>query len=596
MSNLAKKNILFVPLLYIIRLIVITLILFNFIIVYAEELAIDEEPFEIWGQSTNQSIPQLEDLNLEEEVIDSKAFGSESSSLDGVIRSEFNYSANDTLGLYDELSGGFSSDLWRFSDFQDIEYLIKSLPKYINNNELLELKLKSLLTIATPPKDINKFDVSFLQLKIDHFKSVGDYNSIFTISELIESANWDEDMVKNIINYHLLNNDYKAVCGNKFLKKVSNENLNLKIRAFCNAMSNNLPAIDLIVSLIIEEEFYDEELVYVLNSYLNETDIDINKIKILDLYKLNLINKKNIDFSKFISQDSEIEFQLFYINSNTHSNIKKINLAENLLSRGIIQPEILANIYEKYLVDNEIETDTDLNDLTSEYERRALLYNQIRNTSNQFDLVTLASNYVSDMGNINLLNETADLIYDKIKIISPKQEYKNHAASICLLLLLNNDFEQCQTWFTNLNFIKDAEKIKAKIDFYLSLRGNDKTLDLENINLLLSSSELSENQKNVIARYSEIRYELKLTEYWKSENDLNKISTLVSNIKLARYLESIPDRNKGEIILLISMIHGSNPTNMLDQYSLFLILESIEKIDPVYLDNFVFEYFVDNPI
>ena len=59
--------------------------------------------------------------------------------------------------------------------------------------------MKSLLTIATPPKDINKFDVSFLQLKIDHFKSVGDYNSIFTISELIESANWDEDMVKNII-------------------------------------------------------------------------------------------------------------------------------------------------------------------------------------------------------------------------------------------------------------------------------------------------------------------------------------------------------------------------------------------------------------
>ena len=43
-------------------------------------------------------------------------------------------------------------------------------------------------------------------------------------------------------------------------------------------MSNNLPAIDLIISLIIEEETYDNDLVYILNSYLNETDIDINKI------------------------------------------------------------------------------------------------------------------------------------------------------------------------------------------------------------------------------------------------------------------------------------------------------------------------------
>ena len=39
---------------------------------------------------------------------------------------------------------------------------------------------------------------------------------------------------------------------------------------------------------MIEEESYDDELVYILNSYLNETVIDIEKIQNLDLYKLNL--------------------------------------------------------------------------------------------------------------------------------------------------------------------------------------------------------------------------------------------------------------------------------------------------------------------
>ena len=42
-------------------------------------------------------------------------------------------------------------------------------------------------------------------------------------------------------------------------------------------------------------------------------------------------------------------------------------------------------------------------------------------------------------------------------------------------------------------------------------------------------------------------------------------------------------------ILLISLIHGNNTSNMLDQHSLFLILESLNRLDPVYLDNFVFE-------
>ena len=289
MSNLAKSNIFSAYLLYIIKVIVISLFFFNFNKVFAEETSIDAEPFEIWGQSTNQSIPQLENSNLEE-VIENEALDSEFNSIGGIIKSDFSYSIDDTIGLYDESNGGFSSDIWKSSNFEDIDYLITNLPKEINNNGLLDLKLISLLTIATPPKGIDQYDTNFLQVKIDHFKSVGDYNSILSISELIDNKEWDQSLVENIINFHLLKDNYKAICSKDILNKIHNENVSLKIRAFCNAMSNNLPAIDLIISLIIEEETYDHELVYILNSYLNETDIDINKIQELDLYKLNLIN------------------------------------------------------------------------------------------------------------------------------------------------------------------------------------------------------------------------------------------------------------------------------------------------------------------
>ena len=596
MSNLAKSNIFSSYLLYIIKVIVISLIFFNFNKVFSEETSIDTEPFEIWGQSTNLSIPQLENSNLEEKIIEDAALDGESNSLEGIIKSDFSYSIDDTIGLYDESNGGFSSSIWKSSNFEDIDYLITNLPKELSNNELLDLKLISLLTIATPPKGIDQSDTNFLQVKMDHFKSVGNYNSILSISELIDDEEWNQSLLENIINFHLFKDNYKAICNNNIFNKISSEHVSLKIRAFCNAMSNNLPAIDLIISLIIEEETYDSELVYILNSYLNETDIDINKIQNLDLYKLNLLNNKGIDFTKNISKESEIELQLFYINSKTHSNIKKIALAENLLSRGLVDSSTLANVYEKYLINNKIAAESNSNESVSNLEKRVLLYNQIRQTSNQADLIPLASSYVVNMANADLLINSASLIYDKIKIIAPKQENKDHAASVCLLLLLNNDFEQCQKWLTNLSFVKDAEAIKAKIRFYLSLRENTKNINEEDINFLLRDKELSANHKNVLAKYSELRYELKLMEYWKSKNKLNKISTQVSNIKLAEYLKSIPVENKGEIILLISLIHGNNPTNMLDQHSLFLILESLNRLDPVYLDKFVFEYFLNNQI
>ena len=135
MNNLAKSNIFSAYLLYIIKVIVISLILFNFNKVFAEETSIDVEPFEIWGQSTNQSIPQLENSNLDEEAIDEEVLDSESNSIEDIIKSDFNYSIDDTIGLYDESNGGFSPSIWKSSNFKDIHYLITNLPKEISNNE-----------------------------------------------------------------------------------------------------------------------------------------------------------------------------------------------------------------------------------------------------------------------------------------------------------------------------------------------------------------------------------------------------------------------------------------------------------------------------
>jgi hypothetical protein len=361
-------------------------------------------------------------------------------------------------------------------------------------------------------------------------------------------------------------------------------------------MSNNLPAIDLNISLLQEEGNYDEELIYILSSYLNGTEILLENIEQIDLYKLTLLENKKIDFSEYITNDTNIDLQMFYSLSSIPTNEKKISIVENLVSQGTLQHDILSKSYNQYLLDNNIKNGEDLENSELRTKDRILLYNQIRNTSNQKELVSLTSEFVNEMSEQNLLINSAPLIYDKIKIINPKQEFKDHTVSVCLVLILNGNMSQCQKWLKNLEFINDTRKIKLRIRYLLSLKSDEIVFKAEDVQELLLETNISESKKNLMAKHFEILNNISLLDYWKKPSVLEEVSSSFSNIKLAQYLNSISNSKKGESILLMNTIHGNKHSSSLDYYSLFLILNSLNNLDKIYLNNFVFEYFVNNPI
>ena len=320
MSNLIKSDIFYISLLYIIRLIVISVILLNFERVVLAELISEEEPFEIWEKSTLQSLPKPEELSVDATITNEDSSEFESNN---VIESDFTYSINDSFGLFDESNGGLKSNIWKDSELEDIHYLLIHSPEKLLNSELRNLKLKALMTIATPPIKNDQSGKSFFEVKLDHFRDLGNYDAILQISELIKNDEWSQELTNSIINYHLINSDYKSVCKKETSSKILDEKIRLKMRAFCSAMSNNLPSIDLIISLIKEESSYDDEFIYILSSYLNDTEINFEKIKQIDLLKLNLINNKNIDFSNYINADSRVDLRMFYALSSSTANSKK---------------------------------------------------------------------------------------------------------------------------------------------------------------------------------------------------------------------------------------------------------------------------------
>ena len=66
------------------------------------------------------------------------------------------------------------------------------------------------------------------------------------------------------------------------------------------------------------------------------------------------------------------------------------------------------------------------------------------------------------MGSQELLLNSASLVYDKAKIITPKQINRNEVLPICIILLINNDLGKCEEWLDILTFDKESKEIIIK--------------------------------------------------------------------------------------------------------------------------------------
>jgi hypothetical protein len=128
----------------------------------------------------------------------------------------------------------------------------------------------------------------------------------------------------------------------------------------------------------------------------------------------------------------------------------------------------------------------------------------------------------------------------------------------------------------------------AKIKFYLFLN-SDISFSLDELEILLEDKKLSSKQKNIIVKYYELMTDEKISNYWKTPNDLNRVSSVITNVKLDEYLKSL-DNQIGEMILLLNLIHGDQNFVNLHETTIFTIIEGLVNIDPVYANQYVFEY------
>ena len=561
--------------LYIISLSLISSFFINIDVLAESNLS--QEPYEIWQENSviSEIESSVEKSNTQEAV---------NLTNQTVKQENFLFTKADAIGLYDPTNGGFEANLWDGSNIEDIAYLINTAPVESTSSTLTNLVKNVILTTAAPPDKSNSDSLSFLNLKSDFLISRGYYKNISQLFSLLNSEEINDILSDGMIDNLLIYNQYKRIC-NSNSNLISERLSDLYFASFCNAMSANKLTLDLNISLMRDDNnSYNEEYLSLLSEIIYSDEIKAENLKEINLINLNLLQKYNVDIDKYISINSPIKFKLFYFLNYKKNNLKKISIAEELVKKGLVEHKYLAEIYQSFDLSNT----KDAGDDNLALLERIKIFKDIRKTSSQAELVNKIPEYVSLFSAHGMLDTASLMIYDKIKIVQPKPDYIDNASGICLVFILNDDPEKCNEWVSQLNLNSNTLEL-SKAKFYLSL-ANGKAIKETNLNQLIDYEGFSDRQKNIIVKYYELITNSKKISYWKTPNELNKVSSITANIKLHNYFESL-ENQIGEKIILLNILHGDDNFNENDEFSIFLIIDSLFEINEAYAQDYILEYF-----
>ena len=561
--------------LYIISLSLISSFFINIDVLAESNLS--QEPYEIWQENSviSEIESSVEKSNTQEAV---------NLTNQTVKQENFLFTKADAIGLYDPTNGGFEANLWDGSNIEDIAYLINTAPVESTSSTLTNLVKNVILTTAAPPDKSNSDSLSFLNLKSDFLISRGYYKNISQLFSLLNSDEINDILSDGMIDNLLIYNQYKRIC-NSNSNLISERLSDLYFASFCNAMSANKLTLDLNISLMRDDNnSYNEEYLSLLSEIIYSDEIKAENLKEINLINLNLLQKYNVDIDKYISINSPIKFKLFYFLNYKKNNLKKISIAEELVKKGLVEHKYLAEIYQSFDLSNT----KDAGDDNLALLERIKIFKDIRKTSSQAELVNKIPEYVSLFSAHGMLDTASLMIYDKIKIVQPKPDYIDNASGICLVFILNDDPEKCNEWVSQLNLNSNTLEL-SKAKFYLSL-ANGKAIKETNLNQLIDYEGFSDRQKNIIVKYYELITNSKKISYWKTPNKLNKVSSITANIKLHNYFESL-ENQIGEKIILLNILHGDDNFNENDEFSIFLIIDSLFEINEAYAQDYILEYF-----
>ena len=546
--------------------------------------AISNEPVDIWNIEKTEDVIQKKLTNDDKEnisgnIVQEIEVGEKNENV--IVNTSLDVNDIKLAGLYDPAENGLSIDMWSYSNGNDI----KSILQELNSKKLSKFSEKildvALLTNSyLPSKNISSQE--FLDFKFQYLINKKDFELIKNFIIKNPSIKNSDKLIRFYVDYYLSNSQLDKSCEIfEYVNELISDYLN-NFKIYCLINDNKKEEAQLLIDLKSEFGSLDEFFLKKFNILMGYEKKD-EFISDKNILKFHLSHKTNKVFSYEPKIDTPNYLWKYLSTSNLLKDTDSINienpeqvkLIERATNEGAYEEKELFNLYKRFQFDiNQLINVNDAYKLLPDYQARALIYQRLLLTSDNFLKLNLSL----------MLNKSFD------------ESNLSNAFNVELSKILNSiNEDQIPSNFTtfyNQNKEPDKkEKLKIKI--------NNKIFHQSKLlNYFLNKTSLPKVEKETNDFLKKIK---KNKKYIFSKKDIMMIESLKSDgVQVLKKYDKIYENKKnvpveinsmivngetGLILLKIAHLIGEDELENIDLDSLNFIVEILNELNTINLRN-----------
>jgi len=545
--------------------------------------AIPNEPVDIWNIEKAENVIEEKLIenkkNINNETIQGIKIGDQNKNI--IVNNSLDENNIKLAGLYDPAENGLSIDMWSNSNGKEIKYILeklssKKLSKF--SEKILDV---ALLTNSYLPSN-NISSEEFLEFKFKYLIKKKDYKLIKNFLIKNPSIKDNDKLIRFYIDYYLSNSKLDKSCEIfDYIKIVSNDYLN-NFKIYCLIDQNKKEEAQLIFDLKSEFGSIDKFFVKKFNILMGYEKKDelISDKNILNFHlshktNENFLYEPKIDTPKYIWKYLSTSNLLKDSDLINIENSDQVKLLETATNEGIYEEKELFDLYKRFQFDiNQLINVNDAYKLLPDYQGRALLYQRLLLTSDNFLKLDLSSMLNKSFDESNLSNAFDEELSKILKTINEDQIPSNFSTF----------YQQ------NREFEKEKE---LRIKFNNKIFHQSKLL-----NYFLNKTSLPKVEKDTNDLLKKIK---KNKKYFFSIKDIMMIESLKSDgVQILKKYDNLYEHKTnvpveinsmivngetGLVLLKIAHIIGEDELEDIDLESLSFIVGILNELNTINLRN-----------
>ena len=545
--------------------------------------AISNEPVDIWNIEKTENVIEEKLIenkqNINNETIQGIKIGDQNKNI--IVNNSLDENDIKLAGLYDPAENGLSIDMWSNSNGKEIKYILeklssKKLSKF--SEKILDI---ALLTNSYLPSN-NISSEEFLEFKFKYLIKKKNYKLIKNFLVKNPSIKDNDKLIRFYIDYYLSNSKLDKSCEIfDYVKMVANDYLN-NFKIYCLIDQNKKEEAQLIFDLKSEFGSIDKFFVKKFNILMGYEKKDelISDKNILNFHlshktNENFLYEPKIDTPKYIWKYLSTSNLLKDSDLINIENSDQVKLIETATNEGIYEEKELFDLYKRFQFDiNQLINVNETYKLLPDYQGRALLYQRLLLTSDNFLKLDLSSMLNKSFDKSNLSNVFDEELSKILKTINEDQIPSNFST------------------FYQQNREVEKEK-KLRIKFNNKIFHQSKLL-----NYFLNKTSLPKVEKDTNDLLKKIK---KNKKYFFSIKDIMMIESLKSDgVQILKKYDNLYEHKTnvpveinsmivngetGLVLLKIAHIIGEDELEDIDLESVSFIVGILNELNTINLRN-----------